>query len=69
MSETLNRIRELVSRQDVYVSDHGYDELANDRIFIQDILDGIERAVVIEDFQTTLKDPEYWCCRNKKTVN
>ncbi|HEX9544331.1 MAG TPA: hypothetical protein VF955_04055 [Pyrinomonadaceae bacterium] len=44
MSETLKRIRELVSRREVYVSDHGYDELANDGIFIQDILGGIEQA-------------------------
>ena len=41
MSETLKRIRELVGRREVYVSDHGYDELANDSIFIQDILAGI----------------------------
>jgi hypothetical protein len=45
MSETLKRIRELVGRREVYVSDHGYDELANDAIFIQDILAGVLNAV------------------------
>lgn len=57
MSDILERIRELVSRREVYVSDHGYDELANDGIFIQDILDGIEHAVVVEDYPNYFKGP------------
>ena len=57
MSETLKRIRELVDRREVYVSDHGYDELANDGIFIQDILAGVLDAIVIEDYPDYYKGP------------
>lgn len=57
MSETLKRIRELAGRREVYVSDHGYDELANDGIFIQDILAGVLDAIVIEDYPDYYKGP------------
>ena len=57
MSETLQRIRELAARREVYISDHGYDELANDDIFIQDILAGVSKAIVIEDYPEYRKGP------------
>jgi hypothetical protein len=57
MIDTLKRIRELVGRREVYVSDHGYDELANDDIFIQDILAGVLEAKVIEDYPDYYKGP------------
>ena len=57
MSETLKTIRELVSRREVYVSDHGYDELANDGIFIQDVLAGVVGAIVVEDYPDYYKGP------------
>ena len=50
MSQTLTQVRELVARREVRVSDHGYDELANDNIFVGDILAGLSAATVIEDY-------------------
>jgi hypothetical protein len=57
MSQTLQRIRALVARREVHISDHGYDELADDNIFIQDILAGVVDAVVVEDYPAYHKGP------------
>ena len=57
MSQTLQQIRELVARREVQVSDHGYDELAEDDIFIGDIIAGINDAVVVEDYPIYHKGP------------
>jgi Domain of unknown function (DUF4258) len=50
MSETLRRVQELFSLGRVRVSDHGYDELANDGILARDIMAGLDAAIVIEDY-------------------
>lgn len=57
MSQIFQRIRELVARRDVQISDHGYDELADDGIFIQDILAAVPNAVVVEDYPAYPKGP------------
>ena len=57
MSRTLERIKELVVRQEVQISDHGYDELADEGLFIEDILAGLATAVVVEDYPTYRKGP------------
>lgn len=57
MSQTLHQIRELVARREVHVSDHGYDELAEDNLFIDDIVAGIDQAVVVEDYPASHKGP------------
>jgi hypothetical protein len=54
MSQTLLLIRELVARQEVRISDHGYDELAEDDILVSDIIAGATDAVMLEDY------PEYY---------
>jgi hypothetical protein len=57
MSQTLDRIFELIEAEDIRVSDHGYDELANDDLLLQDILASVSNAVVVEDYPNYHKGP------------
>lgn len=57
MSETIERVRLLISRDEVRVSDHGYDELAADGILVREVLAGVDRAQVLEDYPEYPKGP------------
>jgi hypothetical protein len=57
MRHMLERIRELVARREVQISDHGYDELADDDLFVDDILAGLNAAIVVEEYPTYHKGP------------
>jgi hypothetical protein len=50
MNQTLQLIMALVERQEVLISEHGYDELAADDILVRDLMAGIRDAVVVEDY-------------------
>jgi hypothetical protein len=49
MSETLVLVRSLVARREIRVSVHGSKELAADGILLDEIADGIDEAIAIED--------------------
>ena len=53
MSDTLKSIKQLVTSGDVRISDHGYDELANDGLTAREIIGGVANGILIEDY------PEY----------
>ncbi|MBI3398983.1 MAG: DUF4258 domain-containing protein [Deltaproteobacteria bacterium] len=57
MSKTFERIKELVKKHEIKVSDHGYDELAEDDIFIKDILADVSNGIIVEDYPEYPKGP------------
>ncbi len=57
MSETLRRIRELVACGEVKISGHGYDELAEDGLFADEVVGAVTDAVVVEDYPDFPKGP------------
>lgn len=57
MSVTLERVRELVARREVRISEHGYDELAQDGILAREVVSGMQGAEVVEDYPEYPKGP------------
>jgi hypothetical protein len=57
MNETFDKICALVERGEVKVSDHGYDEMADDGILVRDVLAGVSEGIVVEDYPAYAKGP------------
>ena len=57
MSDTLRKVQELVRVGKFRISDHGYNELANDKLLASEIIADIEGAIVVEDYPTYQKGP------------
>lgn len=57
INETFAAIRALIRRGEVVVSEHGYDELANDGLSAREVIQGFGGAVVIEDYPDYPKGP------------
>jgi len=57
MKKTFSKILELIENNEVKVSAHGYDELAEDGILIKDVLVNVKDAIVLEDYSNYQKGP------------
>jgi len=47
MSEIFETILDLIERKEIVISNHGYDELADDLISIRDIIAGTKQGIVV----------------------
>ncbi|MBN2592702.1 MAG: DUF4258 domain-containing protein [Sedimentisphaerales bacterium] len=57
MNETLHQILHLIQQGKVKISDHGYDELAADKLYVRDVLEYIADAVIVEEYPDYPKGP------------
>lgn len=57
MSETFERVLQLVQKGSVRISEHGYDEMAADDILVRDVIGGVATSIVVEDYPDYPKGP------------
>ncbi len=57
MGTIFEQILELLRCHEVRISDHGYNELAEDGIFVRDIISGVEDSMVVESYPDYPKGP------------
>jgi hypothetical protein len=50
LSEFVQKVRVLVSTGEVRISEHGYDELAEDSLTAREVLGGIVDAALVEEY-------------------
>lgn len=57
MSEFVEKVRKLVRAGDVRISEHGYDELADDGLTVREIVAGLSEAMLVEEYPEYPKGP------------
>ncbi|HSE85962.1 MAG TPA: DUF4258 domain-containing protein [Candidatus Binatia bacterium] len=57
MSTTFDKVRVLLQRTEVRISDHGYDEMSDENILAKEVLAGVFDGIVVEDYPTYGKGP------------
>ena len=57
MDTMLTTIQRLVDSGKVRISEHGYDELMNDSIFVKEMISDLKNAVVVEEYPEYKKGP------------
>ena len=57
MNDTLATLKRLVATEDIRISEHGYEELINDELTAREIVCGIDKAILVEDYPDYPKGP------------
>ena len=57
MSTFVEKVRALINAGDVRISEHGYDELAEDGLSARELLAGVPDAILIEEYPDFPKGP------------
>jgi hypothetical protein len=57
MSQTFEKIIGLIGRSEVIISNHGYDELAEDGLLVKEIIASVNNGKVVEDYPEYQKGP------------
>lgn len=57
MSNFLKQVQGLIDIGDVQISEHGYDELAEDELTVRELLAGVKNATTIEEYPDYSKGP------------
>jgi hypothetical protein len=57
MSGTLELLKDLVTKGEILISDHGYDELATDNLSARKLVSGLYDSELLEDYPDFPKGP------------
>lgn len=57
MSDFIEKVHALILSGDILISEHGYDEIAQDGLTAREVLGGISNAVVVEEYPNYPKGP------------
>lgn len=57
MSEFVDKVRALIRAGDVRISEHGYDELAEDGLTAREVFSGVPDAMFVEEYPNYPKGP------------
>lgn len=57
MSELLETVQRLVNSGEVRVSEHGFEEISEDRISVRDAVRGIGKAILVEEYPASGRGP------------
>lgn len=66
MSDLLRQMQDLVANGEVRVSEHGYDELAEDGVTAREAISGIQEAVIVEEYPKYPKGPSVLVLQNTR---